>query len=110
MEVYMSKFYDWVSKNTGGIAVAAFIIIPLFLLLFSILRHENKVTQVTRQNPGCIYLESSRLGVDQHYMLCDGRINLVHLAADGELPAPEVVDVIQNAVEPAPVTATTPAK
>jgi hypothetical protein len=43
-------------------------------------------------------------------MLCDGRINLVHLAADGELPAPEVVDVIQNAVEPAPVTATTPAK
>jgi hypothetical protein len=43
-------------------------------------------------------------------MLCDGRINLVHLAGDDELPAPEAVDVIQNAVEPAPVTATTPAK
>jgi hypothetical protein len=110
MEVYMNKFYDWVSKNTGGIAVAALIVIPLFLLLFSVARHESKVTQVTRQNPGCIYLESSRLGVDQHYMLCDGRINLVHLAGDDELPAPEAVDVIQNAVEPAPDAATTPAK
>jgi hypothetical protein len=106
----MTKFYEWVGKNTGGITVAAFIIIPLLLLLFSVARHESKVTQVTRQNPGCIYLESSRLGVDQHYMLCDGRINLVHLAAEGELPAPEVVDVIQNAVEPAPVATTTPAK
>jgi hypothetical protein len=44
-------------------------------------------------------------------MLCDGRINLVHLAADGEVPAVEAVDVIQNAVdEPAPATVSTPAK
>jgi hypothetical protein len=110
MEVYMSKFSKWVSENTTGLLFAAGLGIPLLLLLFMVAQHENKVTQVTRQNPGCIYLESSRLGVDQHYMLCDGRINLVHLAGDDELPAPEAVDVIQNAVEPAPVTATTPAK
>jgi hypothetical protein len=85
--------------------------IPLLLLFYIVGKHEENVSQVTRQNSGCIYLESSRLGVDQHYMLCDGRINLVHLAADGEVPAVEAVDVIQNAVdEPAPATVSTPAK
>jgi hypothetical protein len=98
----MNKFSKWVSENTTGLLFAAGLGIPLFLLLFMVARHENKVTQVTRQNPGCIYLESSRLGVDQHYMLCDGRINLVHLAGEGELPAVEPVDMIQNAVDAAP--------
>jgi hypothetical protein len=101
----MNKFSKWVSENTTGLLFAAGLGIPLFLLLFMVARHENKVTQVTRQNPGCIYLESSRLGVDQHYMLCDGRINLVHLAGEGELPAVEPVDMIQNAVDAAPAPA-----
>ncbi len=106
----MIKFSKWVSENTTGLLFAAVLGVPLLLLLFMVARHENKVTQVTRQNPGCIYLESSRLGVDQHYMLCDGRINLVHLAGDDELPAPEAVDVIQNAIEPETATVPTPIK
>jgi len=106
----MIKFSKWVSENTTGLLFAAVLGVPLLLLLFMVAQHENKVTQVTRQNPGCIYLESSRLGVDQHYMLCDGRINLVHLAGDDELPAPEAVDVIQNAVEPETATLPTPIK
>ena len=106
----MNKFYEWVGNNKGNLALAALIGIPSLVLITAISNHEERVTQVTRQNPGCIYLESSRLGVNQHYMLCDGNINLVHLAGDGELPAVEPVDVIQNAVEPAPAAATTPAK
>lgn len=105
----MSKFFKWVSENTTGLLFAAGLGIPLFLLLYIVAKHDDEVTQVTRQNAGCIYLESSRLGVNQHYMLCDGNINLVHLAADGETPAVEAVDVIQNAVEPTSVP-TTPAK
>jgi hypothetical protein len=107
----MNKFSKWVSENTTGLLFAAGLGIPLLLLFYIVGQHEENVSQVTRQNSGCIYLESSRLGVDQHYMLCDGRINLVHLAADGEVPAVEAVDVIQNAVdEPAPATVSTPAK
>ena len=83
---------------------------PLLLLFYIVGKYEENVSQVTRQNSGCIYLESSRLGVDQHYMLCDGRINLVHLAADGETPTVEAVDVIQNAVEPETATVSTPTK
>jgi len=111
MEVYMSKFFKWVSENTTSLTVAAGLGIPLLLLFYIVGKHEENVSQVTRQNSGCIYLESSRLGVDQHYMLCDGRINLVHLAADGETPTVEAVDVIQNAVdETAPAASSTPAK
>jgi len=107
----MNKFSKWVSENTTGLLFAAGLGIPLLFLFYIVGQHEENVSQVTRQNSGCIYLESSRLGVDQHYMLCDGRINLVHLAADGEVPAVEAVDVIQNAVdEPAPATVSTPAK
>lgn len=104
----MNKFSKWVSENTTGLFIAAFVGIPVFLLFYTVARHEDKVTQVTRQNPGCIYLESSRLGVDQHYMLCDGNINLVHLAGEGEQPVIEPVDVIQNAVDAAPATPSTP--
>ena len=98
----MNKFYDWVGKNKGNLALAAIIVVPSLALLTAISNHEEKVTQVTRQNAGCIYLESSRLGVNQHYMLCDGNINLVHLAGDGELPTIEPVEVIQDAVDAAP--------
>ena len=107
----MNKFFKWVSENTTGLLFAAGLGIPLFLLLYIVAKHDDEVTQVTRQNAGCIYLESSRLGVNQHYMLCDGNINLVHLAGDGEIPTVEAVDVIQNAVdEPASATVSTPAK
>lgn len=106
----MNKFFKWVSENTTGLLVVAGLGIPLFLLFYIVGKHEENVSQVTRQNSGCIYLESSRLGVDQHYMLCDGSINLVHLAADGETPAVEAVDVIQNAVEPETATVSTPTK
>ena len=106
----MTKFYEWVDTNKGNLALAAIIIFPSLALLTAISNHEERVTQVTRQNSGCIYLESSRLGVDQHYMLCDGRINLVHLAGEGEQPAVEPIDVIQNATASAapaaPVTET----
>jgi hypothetical protein len=101
----MNKFYDWVGKNKGNLALAAIIVVPSLALFTAISNHEEKVTQVTRQNAGCIYLESSRLGVNQHYMLCDGNINLVHLAGDGELPTIEPVEVIQDAVDAAPVAA-----
>ena len=105
----MSKFFKWVSENTTSLIVAAGLGIPLLLLFYIVGKHEENVSQVTRQNSGCIYLESSRLGVDQHYMLCDGSINLVHLAGDGEIPSVEPVDVIQNAVDEA-ATVSTPAK
>ena len=105
----MSKFFNWVSENTTGLLVTAGLAIPVFLLFYIVGKHEENVSQVTRQNSGCIYLESSRLGVDQHYMLCDGSINLVHLAADGEVPVTEAVDVIQNAVDET-ATVSTPAK
>ena len=106
----MSKFFNWVSTNTTSLLFGAVLGIPLVYLLFTVSKHEQNVSQVTRQNSGCIYLESSRLGVDQHYMLCDGNINLVHLAGDGELPTIEPVEVIQDAVDAAPAAVSTPAK
>lgn len=107
----MTKFYEWVGKNKGNLSLAAIIVVPSLALLTAISNHEENVTQVTRQNSGCIYLESSRLGVDQHYMLCDGRINLVHLAGEGEEPVTEPIDVIQNATaSAAPVAPITDSK
>jgi hypothetical protein len=107
----MTKFYEWVGKNKGNLALAAIIVVPSLALLSTVIRHEQNVSLVTRQNSGCIYLESSRLGVDQHYMFCDGRINLVHLAAEGEQPVSEPIDMIQNATAPAaPVAPVTDSK
>jgi hypothetical protein len=44
-------------------------------------------------------------------MFCDGRINLVHLAAEGEQPVSEPIDMIQNATaSAAPVAPATDSK
>jgi hypothetical protein len=76
--------------------------------------HQREVTRISQQNPGCIYLESSRLGVGQHYMICNGQITLVR-AQDSTDPQ-EVSDAtVENAIAPEPTAtpsaaATTPAK
>ena len=80
-------------------------------VLGSIAQHREDVQAVSVQNAGCIYLESSKLGAGQHYMICNGQITLKRLQ-DGQTPDPEqaleeAIPAATNTATPTPSAATT---
>lgn len=83
-EVKINKYVAWFTENWfAAFFFVAFSLI-IGLLVSNIINHRNGVQGVSKQNAGCIYLESSDLGEGQHYMICDGQIILKRLVDEDE--------------------------
>lgn len=104
----MKKFAEWWGDNWHIVTFGSLTLIAVINLYQSTVGHKIEVTQVSQENPGCIYLESSRLGAGQHYMICGGQITLVRTknAAD---PVQVSQETVENAIAPEPETTATTA-
>jgi hypothetical protein len=89
---------NWFSLLMLGVASTA-----LISVVSSVSGHREEVRSISVQNAGCIYLESSKLGEGQHYMICNGQITLKRLQ-DGEVIDPE--QALEKAIPDATNTAT----
>lgn len=101
----------FVSDNWFSLLMLGVVATGLFSILGNIAQHREDVQSVSVQNAGCIYLESSRLGEGQHYMICNGQITLKRLQ-DGETTDPEqaleeAIPAATNTATPMPSAATT---
>jgi hypothetical protein len=107
-EVKTNKYVAWFTEN--WFAVFFFLAFALIIAAVSsnISNHRNGVQGVSKQNAGCIYLESSDLGEGQHYMICDGQIVLKRLAEEDEAE-PTTEEKLEEVV-PTEAKPTTPAK
>jgi hypothetical protein len=99
------KFKEFIAENSWNILLGLGFFLIGFTLIESISRHKNEVRDISTQNVGCIYLESSKLGESQHYMVCDGQIFLKRLdevenARTTEERIQEVVPVFSNKTTP----------
>lgn len=96
---------NWFSLLMFGIAGAA-----LVSIFGDIAQHREDVQAVSVQNAACIYLESSKLGEGQHYMICNGQITLKRLQDDEILDAEKALEKVipeaTNATTPSPSAAT----
>lgn len=100
----------FVSDNWFPLMMFGVVGIGLFSILGNIAQHREDVQSISVQNAGCIYLESSRLGEGQHYMICNGQITLKRLQ-EGEITDPEqaleeAIPDANNTATPAPSPAT----
>jgi hypothetical protein len=93
----------FVSDNWFSIAMLSCAAAGIASIIGSAAQHREDVRAISVQNAGCIYLESSKLGEGQHYMICNGQITLKRLQ-DGETPDPE--KALQEAIPAATNTAT----
>lgn len=99
--------YDnWFSLLMLGVVSAA-----LISVVSSISGHREEVQNISVQNAECIYLESSKLGEGQHYMICNGQITLKRLQAgeaiDPEQALEKAIPDTTNDTTSTPVAATT---
>jgi hypothetical protein len=78
----------FVSENWVSLIMFAVAAVGVTSILSGVSQHREDVQTVSIQNAGCIYLESSKLGEGQHYMICNGQITLKRVA-DGEQTDPE---------------------
>lgn len=78
-EVKTNKYVAWLTEN--WFMVFFFVVFSLIIgsLVSNIINHRTSVREVSTQNAGCIYLETSSLGDGQHYMICDGQVVLKRL-------------------------------
>jgi hypothetical protein len=93
----------FVSDNWFSIVMFSVAGAGLTSVFGSIAQHREDVQAVSMQNAGCIYLESSKLGEGQHYMICNGQITLKRLQ-EGETTDPE--QALEEAIPAATNTAT----
>jgi hypothetical protein len=98
-------FKEFITENSWNILLSLGFFLICFILIDSIFQHKNEVRDISTQNVGCIYLESSKLGESQHYMVCDGQIFLKRLvevdnARTAEERIQEVVPVFSNKTTP----------
>jgi len=95
----MNKFSEWFGDNWPTVVFGTLFIIGGYGIYSKTVGHQIEVTQISQENPGCIYLESSRLGSGQHYMICGGQITLVRTKGDAD---PEEVSqaAVENAITP----------
>ena len=108
IEVKTNKYVAWFTENGVAVCLAVLFFTIIGSLLSDINSHRNSVQDVSKQNAGCIYLESSDLGEGQHYMICDGQIVLKRLTEEGDVePTTEekLEEVVPTEAKPA-----TPAK
>jgi hypothetical protein len=107
-EVKTNKYLAWFTEN--WFTVFFFLAFALIITSVSInvSNHRNGVQGVSKQNAGCIYLESSDLGDGQHYMICDGQIVLKRLV-DEDAVEPTTEEKLEEVV-PTEAKPTTPVK
>lgn len=79
----VSTVKSFVSENWFSMCMIAVAGSAVSSLIIGAAQHKQEVQTVSVQNAGCIYLESSKLGEGQHYMICDGQITLKRIR-DGE--------------------------
>jgi hypothetical protein len=78
----------FLSENWFPLSMFGVVALGLVSVLSNVAEHREEVQTISVQNAGCIYLESSKLGEGQHYMICNGQITLKRVA-DGEQTDPE---------------------
>ena len=93
----------FVSDNWFSLLMLSVVVAAFTSVISSVAQHREDVQAISVQNAGCIYLESSRLGEGQHYMICNGQITLKRLR-DGETTDPE--QALEEAIPAATNTAT----
>lgn len=97
----------FVSDNWFSLLMLGVVSTSLISVVSSVAGHREEVQNISVQNAGCIYLESSDLGEGQHYMICNGQIALKRLqddeAIDPELALEEAIPDVSNAATPTPV-------
>lgn len=94
---------SFVSENWFSLTMFGVVAASLVSILGGIANHREEVQTISVQNAGCIYLESSKLGEGQHYMICNGQITLKRVA-DGEQTDPE--QALEEAIPTEAATAT----
>lgn len=101
----------FVSDNWFPIVMLSCAVGGFTTVLGSISQHREDVRAISVQNAGCIYLESSKLGEGQHYMICNGQITLKRLqegeTTDPEQALEEAIPAATNTATPTPSAATT---
>ena len=91
---------NWFSMLMLGVASTAVISV-----VNSVAGHREEVQGISIQNAGCIYLESSKLGEGQHYMICNGQIALKRLQDGEEIDTEQALEeAIPNATNTATQT------
>ena len=102
-EVKTNKYVAWFTEN--WFTVFFFLAFALIIAAVSsnISNHRNGVQGVSKQNVGCIYLESSDLGSGQHYMICDGQIVLKRLV-DEDAVEPTTQEKLEETIPTTPET------
>lgn len=99
----MNTVMKWWNNNWHIAVFGGLMVIALLNIYDATAGHKKEVTLVSQQNAGCIYLESSRLGEGQHYMICDGQITLVRIGDSTKNPSEVSTEVVEEAVTtPAP--------
>lgn len=82
----------FVSDNIFSLAFLTLAVVGVVSLLSNVAGHREDVQSVSVQNAACIYLESSKLGEGQHYMICNGQITLKRLQEGKELDAEQALE------------------
>jgi hypothetical protein len=82
----------FVSDNIFSLAFLTLAVVGVVSLLSNVANHREDVQSVSVQNAACIYLESSKLGEGQHYMICNGQITLKRLQEGEELDAEQALE------------------
>jgi hypothetical protein len=94
----------FVSDNWFSLLILGVVSTALISVGNSIAGHREEVQTISVQNAGCIYLESSKLGEGQHYMICNGQIALKRLqdaeAIDPEQALEEAIPDVANVATP----------
>lgn len=97
----------FVSDNWFSLLMLGVVSTAMISVVNSVAGHREEVQNISVQNAGCIYLESSKLGEGQHYMICNGQISLKRLqdgeAIDPEQALEEAIPDVPNAATPTPV-------
>jgi hypothetical protein len=98
----------FVSDNWFSLLILGVVSTALISVGNSIAGHREEVRNISVQNAGCIYLESSKLGEGQHYMICNGQIALKRIQdveeIDPEQALQEAIPDATNSATPTLVT------
>lgn len=97
----------FVSDNWFSLLMLGVFSTAVISVVNNVAGHREEVQGISVQNAGCIYLESSKLGEGQHYMICDGQIALKRLqdgeAIDTEQALEEAIPNATDTTTPTPV-------
>jgi hypothetical protein len=85
----VTKVKTFVSDNWFSLMMLGIFGVGLTSIVSNAAKHREEVQGISVQNAGCIYLESSKLGEGQHYMICNGQIVLKRVSDEVAEATPE---------------------